>query len=103
MNRNWLLIKSLLEHVERHGKTSALSVGIPYPKGLKGAGDEETAYHLTLCQEAGFIVLDEEIRHIRRLTWAGHNKLDELRKSASPIKWYAKVDGRTLGRLTMRH
>ncbi len=81
MKRDWTLIKLLLRHVERHVTSETLShVGIPYPEVLNGFDDEQIAYHITLCEEAGFIVLNESIRHIRRLTWEGHNKLDDLRR-----------------------
>ena len=85
MKRNWTLIKLLLRHVERHVTPETLShIGIPYPEDLNGFNDEQISYHITLCEEAGFIVLNENIRHIRRLTWEGHNKLDDLRNTVSP-------------------
>ena len=85
MKRDWTLIKLLLRHVERHVTPENLRhLGIPYPDALNGFGDEQIAYHITLCEEAGFIILNESIQHIRRLTWAGHDKLDDLSKMVTP-------------------
>ena len=47
-------------------------------------------YHVLLCEEAGFLTLTNDRGRIGRLTWAGHEKLEELRKEhPGPIK---KVD-----------
>ena len=87
MKRNWTLIKLLLRHVERHVTAETLrDIGIPYPERLNEFSNvDQIAYHIDLCEEAGFIIIaNKDIRHIRRLTWEGHNRLDELSKPESP-------------------
>ena len=78
--RDWKLIELILGYTEDNA-TPEKDEGVPYPK-LNGFSDWQIFDHVTLCQEAGFlIVADEEKWLIDRLTWLGHQKLDELRKT----------------------
>jgi hypothetical protein len=52
---------------------------------VKGYSPEQTAYHIQLAQDAGFIVAkslvdDADIFMIERLTYAGHEFLDAARE-----------------------
>ena len=78
MKRNMKLICKILSYVE--GKKLGEEIQIPkfenYPQC-------EIDYHVQLCDEAGYleIVLNEykELAAIHRMTWAGHEKLEQLR------------------------
>lgn len=80
MRRDWLLIRRLLAHIaETADGQCAISIGPFYDYK-----DDEITYHVRLCAEAGFVILarpDKEPpqdQNILRLTWAGHDKLEEL-------------------------
>ena len=84
MQRKRRLIRSLLEYVEREHQGAPVAV----PE-LEGYTDAEVHYHVGLCVEAGYLVADEPMMRmglrtyglIHRLTWAGHEALDALRRN----------------------
>ena len=85
MKRDWVLIHRILKYVEENGDgEDPISLRVLYDYHVK-----EIKYHLTLCVEAGFITLadptrEPHIENVLRLTWDGHNKLDELSMGDSP-------------------
>ena len=86
MKRDWQLIKALLEYLEQALTPQNIDQGIfvPCPDALgTKCTKEEIAYHLNLCEEAGYITLSAShgIPRVKALTWNGHNKLDEFRGS----------------------
>ena len=79
MRRNLELIYQILEHVEReHCNKSVYLNDSPF----EDFDYDEVASHTRLCAEAGYI--DAEFGQkpiiIRRLTWKGHDALDEMRR-----------------------
>ena len=79
MKRNWKLIELILGYTEDKA-TPEIDGGVSYPE-LNGFSDAQIDHHVTLCKEARFLITDEDSWRIERLTWLGHNKLDELRKN----------------------
>lgn len=82
MKRHMDLIRLILAHVE-----SATRLGrIPVPE-ISGYDEHEVQYHLRLCEEADYLVCkrretgERKVTRIVRMTWAGHEALDELRRS----------------------
>ena len=85
MQRKMKLIQKLLTHVECHAPEDGNYLPIPE---IEGYTDVEVHYHVRLCEEAGYIKalpIGQNKRHsgIWGLTWAGHDKLDELRSGQS--------------------
>ena len=78
MRRKMKLIYLILAYVEK-----ATHIGnIPLPE-LAEYTEEEVAYHVKLCSEAGYldIVVDAHNKKpvgIDRLTWQGHEALEKL-------------------------
>ena len=79
MKRNLKLVELILGYTEDKA-TPEFVEGVSYPE-LNGFNDWQIYYHVTLCQEAGFLIIDEDKWRIERLTWLGHDELDELRKT----------------------
>ena len=83
MQRKMKLIKKILQHVEMEHDDS--EIGIPEFDSYEEA---EVHYHIGLCVEAGYLVSNNpavkkgqrKFSTIQRLTWAGHEALDRLRK-----------------------
>ena len=77
------LICKILDYVEREANGGPVSV----PE-FDGYEDVDIHYHVGLCVEAGYIVADKPGLYggvrafpgIHRLTWAGHEALEELRR-----------------------
>ena len=79
MKRNWKLIELILGYTEGNAPPE-IDEGVSYPK-LNGFSAAQIDHHVTLCKEARFLIIDEDTWRIERLTWLGHKKLDELRKT----------------------
>ena len=83
MIRKMKLIKGILQYVEAGHRDDAL----PVPE-IDGYDDVQVHYHVGLCVDAGYMVApNPKLMHgkrvfgeIERLTWAGHEALDRLRK-----------------------
>ena len=83
MRRKMKLIEKILAHVERDSSEGE----VPIPE-FKDYTERQVQYHIALCQEAGFLVAPEGAMNsgrihfdvIHRLTWAGHEELDRLRR-----------------------
>lgn len=83
MQRKLKLIRKILEYTERELRDDP----IPVPE-FDDYNDLHVQEHLELCSEAGFLILGLPTRYegknyyssIHRLTWAGHDQLDRLRK-----------------------
>lgn len=76
------LIRKILEYTECKGNGGVLHV----PE-LGEYTVDQVHSHVGLCQEAGYLVVEEMVDGsnrqrfvIDRLTWHGHNALDEMRK-----------------------
>ena len=78
MRRNLQLILKILEAVEALPADPKRGWS---PFSLKDFPEEEVLYHARLCTQAGFVKAGSP-PYIRELTWAGHEKLDELRNNA---------------------
>ena len=82
MQRRMKLIRKLLEYVEM----SATEERLPIPE-FQDYSEAEVHYHLTLCEEADYLIphppqMSDSVRRpvgISRLTWAGHQALDAMR------------------------
>ena len=74
MRRNLKLILRILEAIEALPSEPERGWS---PFALKDFPEEEVLYHTRLCEQAGFVIAGTP-PHIRELTWAGHEKLDEL-------------------------
>ena len=92
MRRNPELIYQILEYVEReHREASVYLKDSPF----EGVDYDEVAYHTVLCFEAGYIVAEfgQKPIVIRRLTWKGHDALDELRRERGGKPATVTADG----------
>ena len=82
MPRRMRLVHKLLEHVE----IQQTEHRIPVPE-IDGYSEGQVHYHVGLCQEAGYLVVRHPVaesprhrfRGIERLTWKGHEALDNIR------------------------
>ena len=79
MRRYMKLIALILAHVEKAERCN----DIPIPE-LSGYLQHVILYHVKLCEEAGYLDIVVDARDkmpvsIRRMTWAGHEALDQLR------------------------
>lgn len=85
MQRKMELVQKLLEYVEASDGESRL----PVPE-FEGYGEGEIHYHLLLCEDAGYLVVQPSrferprynlrcLKGISKLTWAGHQALDDMR------------------------
>ena len=67
---------------------------VPLPESLGNNGEhtwDEIQYHARLCQEAGYLILaddDNAAEGVLRLTWAGHEAMDDLAKTFSRRRGY---------------
>ena len=79
MERHWELIRAILEYTAHEGNGKNLQA----PK-VNGYTPEQVNYHIRLCEQAGYLDSVEFVEGscygVRSLLWAGHEKLDELRK-----------------------
>ena len=82
MKRHMKLVFRILEHAETHASGSR---DVPLPE-LAEYSCAVVAYHAELCREAGYLSRTTRIGGddpqvlIGRLTWAGHNELDRIRR-----------------------
>ena len=75
MGRKLDLIFAILEWLEEQPTTWAA-----IPKEMAGYSEDVVAYHVTLLKEGGLINADSlDTSGYTRLTWQGHEKLEELR------------------------
>lgn len=79
MERQMKLVALILAQVSK--ATSTGHIPIPEFEGYRRC---EVLYHVQLCEEAGFLDIrvnasDKTPVSIVRMTWAGHEKLDEIR------------------------
>ena len=82
MRRNLDLIQKILCWIEEQSGSWCEP-----PTSLEGFDHERVIYHVHLCNEAGFIRLNDASTRPRRvwLTWAGHEELERARQSG-PIQ-----------------
>lgn len=73
MRRHMTLIRRLLEHLECNDNGT-----INEPPEIKDYTPEQVRYHLQLCVDAGYVTTDI-ISHRLRLTWQGHETLEQSR------------------------
>ena len=73
MKRYMALICAILEYIECHGNSEFVS-----PPEVNGYTPEQVAYHIELCEQAGYI--EARQGYPRSLTWNGHNALAEMKK-----------------------
>lgn len=86
MKRQWKLIRRLLIHVEQHANGDP----VPVPEWAEFSSDE-IHYHIRLCIQGGLVektdamVVPQGTRYssVGRLTWTGHELLDQLRRDCS--------------------
>lgn len=79
MMRKPELIRAILERVETDQQNGPIDI----PEIIDFT-DVQVRHHVELCEEAGYIHLARDrrtdgIRGIRRLTWNGHEALDDYR------------------------
>ena len=75
MQRDIELIKRVLKYVEK--KDNGDGRFLLHPE-IEGCTPEQVAGHVLLCGEAGYVQLNRD-GFALRLTWNGHDKLDQLR------------------------
>ncbi len=76
MKRHMKLIALILHHAEEFG--NGRSIG---PPELPGYKPEQVLYHIGLCSQAGFLVIEGgDGGYIRHLTWDGHEFLASNKK-----------------------
>ena len=100
MKRDWDVIRSLLEEVERQsGKQRRDSI---YALRVDQSTEERAKVeHIVLLEQAGFLTcefvggLDRDAWDSLELTWAGHDLLDTIRSQGvwNRIKAVAKTKG----------
>jgi hypothetical protein len=86
MKRDMELARALLAQIESGNEFNGSGGYILAAKDLgeSGHSDEEVAYHVILLVEAGLVKGDlsvGDVAVISRLTWAGHEFLDDTRKA----------------------
>ena len=69
------LIKKILKYVETAEPTRRGWIDVPE---IPSFTDEEVAYHIKMCQEAGYIRTNN-VGYILDMTWPGHMVLHKLR------------------------
>lgn len=79
MRRYKKLIGLILAHVEKANRCG----DIPIPE-VSGYAQHVILYHVKLCEEAGYLDIavsphDKTPTTILRMTWKGHEALDQLR------------------------
>ncbi len=81
MKRDMSLIKAILKWVEANGQYGGRFSVIP---SLPGYEDNDVQYHADLCEQAGYFtaVRSQGGVLVQCLTWAGHEALDALRRTA---------------------
>ena len=79
MKRDMELIKQVLKYVERNAPGTR---GFVIQPELPSFTDEQIEYHITLCNQAGLITLNNA-GMMTALTWEGHNELERLRSGNS--------------------
>jgi hypothetical protein len=84
MQRDMELIRNLLLHIESDSNFDGhrwLSPQTPADMGISDHSMPEIAYHLTLLIEAGLVKgkTTFEVPIISKLTWEGHEFLDDIR------------------------
>lgn len=90
MKRDMELVRDLLLYIEsdpRLDGTLWISPDNPEEMGITNHSIEEVAYHLTMLVEAGMIKGNTtmEVPVISKLTWEGHEFLDDIR---DPDIWH---------------
>jgi hypothetical protein len=81
MKRDLDYIRELLLAIEADSRLDGTGLVHFAPSSDSGRSCEELAYHLTLLIEAGFLKGEPtgQIPMISRLTWDGHEFLDDIR------------------------
>jgi Hypothetical protein (DUF2513) len=69
------LVRKILEAGEEFPDTS----GNLFDNKIEGYTDKQIDHHLNIMSDAGYIILAEPSASFR-LTWSGHNFLDDLRR-----------------------
>ena len=77
MKRDKQLIRQLLEFFEEHGTPYTMWHG-PWDNVIDGRSAEEVEYHLELCKNLGYLLLNQS-GTINMLSDYGHDALDEMR------------------------
>ena len=77
MHRHMNLIQLILEYVEDQRGFG----NIELPR-FREFNNEEVAYHVRLCSDAGYLILVKDRQETRpaivRMTWCGHKALEKL-------------------------
>jgi Hypothetical protein (DUF2513) len=98
MNRDMDLVRELLLFVERDPRlngTAWMSPRNAEEMGITGHSIEEINYHLTMLVEAGFLLgrIGPNYPAISRMTWQGHEFLDDIKDVGIWEKTKARLDG----------
>ena len=87
MKRDMQLILKILRYVEEQWSGRAIKVAI------EGYTPAQMDYHIRLCAEAKLLRCtyesDTETYWVERLTWAGHDFLDQNRERRTEVGGYA--------------
>jgi len=98
MKRDMDLVRDLLLHVESDpllDGTHWLHADTPSELGITGHSADEVGYHVNLLGEAGFLRIMgmETIPAISKLTWEGHEFLDNIRDQGIWSKTKERIKG----------
>lgn len=111
MERNWTLIRDLLERLESDGPLG-IGEGVPSSLELEGYDEDEVIYHLNLLSDGGFIHMGVKesgrgplmemgfttslrIVSVLHMGWKGHDLLDQLRSTNDETTPHAAVSKKT--------
>ena len=84
MNRDMDLLRELLFTIERGNEFNGQSwIAFDRPEYLCGHSLDEVAYHLSILKDNGFILANVagSTPAVSRLTWQGHEFLDNVKDS----------------------
>lgn len=107
MERNWTLIRDLLERLESDGPLG-IGEGVPSALELEGYDEDEVIYHLNLLSDGGYIHMGVKesgrgplmemgfttslrIVSVLHMGWKGHDLLDQLRNTNDETTPHAAV------------
>jgi Hypothetical protein (DUF2513) len=99
MKRDMDLVRDLLLHIEEDPRFDGARwarIDAPEDIGITGHSTEEVAYHLDMLVEAGLLrgsIGLDKMPAISKLTWEGHEFLDNIRDHGIWSKTKARLAG----------